>query len=263
MTNNFQLPPNYNEEAILSRLDRVLDPELDESVLKLGFIEAIEANNDHLTVLTHLPTYWCAPNFAYLMAEDIRRELLEVEGVRQVTVRIKDHAAAAAIEAGVNNGQSFDEAFADEGGGDLGELRGLFLRKGYIKRQEALLRRLKEAGLSYTDICALRIRDVRRKDNGWVVQSGGGPEIWIEPDTLVRDYLDRRAEIGLDCASGAPLFVNLAGQPLSAARLEQYLVYARTVRVSLEANGSLCSALLVERKRFSEMNLSVKDLQRV
>jgi metal-sulfur cluster biosynthetic enzyme len=249
MTATIQLPLHYNAQSILDRLDKVLDPELDESVLKLGFIEAIEANDGELTVMAHLPTFWCAPNFAYLMAQDIRRELLAVEGVRQVTVRLKDQVASAAIEAGVNSGQSFSEAFAGEAAGDLGELRGLFLRKGYIKRQEALLRRLKEAGLSFADICALRIQDVHCRDGDAWVQPEGGPALHLDPDLPLPAYLDRRAEIGLDCAPSAPLFLDLAGQPLTAARLEQYLVYARTVRVSLEANGSLCSALLVERKR--------------
>ena len=143
-------------------------------MLKLGFIEAIEAKNGHLTVMTHLPTFWCAPNFAYLMAEDIRRELLTVEGVQHVTVRVKDHAASAAIEAGVNSGKSFAEAFADEASGDLGDLRGLFLRKGYIKRQEALLRRLKQAGLSFAEICALHLRDrAGRMEVIWCRLKGG------------------------------------------------------------------------------------------
>jgi hypothetical protein len=186
------------------------------------------------------------------MAEDIRRELLTVEGVQQVTVRLKDHAASVAIEAGVNSGKSFSEAFADEAGGDLGELRGLFLRKGYIKRQEAVLRRLKNANLSFEKICALRIRDVRRQEGSYLVQVEEGPAICLEPETLVQDYLDRRAEIGLDCSPTTPLFVDLAGQPLSAGKLEQYLIYGRTVRVSLEANGSLCSALLIERKKLSD-----------
>ena len=32
---------------------------------------------------------WCAVNFAYLMAEDVRRALLDVEGISQVTVRLR------------------------------------------------------------------------------------------------------------------------------------------------------------------------------
>ena len=32
---------------------------------------------------------WCAVNFAYLMAEDVRRALLDVEGISQVIVRLR------------------------------------------------------------------------------------------------------------------------------------------------------------------------------
>ena len=140
------IPATLDEKVILERLDRVLDPELDESVLELGFIKSIEAENDCLIVQLHLPTYWCAPNFSYLMAADVRRELLAVEGVRDVTVRLKDHFASEEIEAGVNTGKSFADAFADETSENLGQLRELFLRKGYIKRQERLLRCLRDTG---------------------------------------------------------------------------------------------------------------------
>ena len=67
-----------DREVIFKRLEKVLDPELDESILKLGFVKSIAAKSDHLTIELHLPTYWCAPNFSYMMAEDTRRELLTV-----------------------------------------------------------------------------------------------------------------------------------------------------------------------------------------
>ncbi|MBI1876784.1 MAG: DUF59 domain-containing protein [Chloroflexi bacterium] len=242
------LSPLHNKEAILQRLDRVLDPELDQSVLELGFIEAIEAENGHLIVETQLPTSWCSPNFAYMMAEDIRRELLSVDSVQEVTVRVRDNVVSAAIEAGVNSGKTFSEAFAGEAFENLGELRGLFLRKGYVKRQEVLLRRLREAGLSFQAICALRIKDVSYKAGVCFLPGQAGQVVGIEPDTIVRNYLDRRAEIGLDFRPDAALFVDLRGEPVTAEQLEKYLVYARTVRLSLEANGSLCSALLEAKK---------------
>ena len=108
------LPDTLDREVIFKRLEKVLDPELDESILKLGFVKSIEAESDHLTIELHLPTYWCAPNFSYMMAEDTRRELLTVGGLHDVTVRLKDHFAAKTIEAGVNTGKSFSEAFSDE-----------------------------------------------------------------------------------------------------------------------------------------------------
>ena len=75
-----------------------------------------------------------------------------------------------------------------------------------------------------------------------------GQVVAVEPDTIVRDYLDRRAQIGLDFRPDAALFVDLRAEPVTAEQLEKYLIYARTVRLSLEANGSLCSALLEAKK---------------
>ena len=137
------LPDTLDREVIFKQLEKVLDPELDESILKLGFVKSIEVESDHLTIELHLPTYWCAPNFSYMMAEDTRRELLTVEGIHDVTVRLKDHFAARTIEASVNAGKSFSEAFPDEASENLCQLSDLFLRKGYIRRQERLLRNLK------------------------------------------------------------------------------------------------------------------------
>ena len=85
------LPNNFDRRAVLERLDRVLDPELDKSILKLGFVESLRVQESCLTVVLYLPTYFCSPGFAYLMANDVRRELLSVEGVQEVTVRLRDH----------------------------------------------------------------------------------------------------------------------------------------------------------------------------
>lgn len=250
------LSPTHSKEAILKQLDRVLDPELDQSVLKLGFIKSIEAKNGHLTVETQLPTSWCSPNFAYMMAEDLRRELLSVDSIQEVTVRVQDNVVSAAIEAGVNSGKTFDEAFAGEAFEGLGDLKGLFLRKGYVKRQEALLRRLRDADLPFEAICALRIQDVSYQDGVALLTSQDGSVMRIEPDTIVRDYLERRAQIDLDFRPESALFVDLSGKAVSAEGLQKYLIYARTVRLSLEANGSLCSALL-DAKKASKQPISL------
>ena len=242
------LSPKHDKDVILKRLDRVFDPELDQSVIKLGFIGSIEAENGHLTVETQLPTAWCSPNFAYMMAEDIRQALLSIESVDGVTVRMQDNVVSEAIEAGVNSGKTFDQAFEGEAFEGLGDLRGLFLRKGYVKRQEALLRRLRDANIPFEVICALRVKDVSYADEASLLSLSDGQVFRLEPDTITRDYLERRAQIGLDFRPEAALFVDLKAEPVSAEQLEKYLVYARTVRVSLEANGALCSALLEARK---------------
>jgi metal-sulfur cluster biosynthetic enzyme len=81
-----EFPPGYDGSAVLARLSQVRDPELDESILDLGFVHSLHLHSGHATIALRLPTSWCAVNFAYLMAEDVRWALLAVEGIGQVTV---------------------------------------------------------------------------------------------------------------------------------------------------------------------------------
>jgi hypothetical protein len=173
-------------------------------------------------------------NFAYIMAEDVRQALLAMDGIRHVTVRLGDHCAAAEIEAAVNNGRPFSAAFPGTGGADLSSLRINFLRKGFLVRQERLLRELRAAGCSPAAICSLRIGDMSVRDGVAVA--------------ALHRYLERRAELGLDCRLTAPLIVDPDGESVSEERLESYYQNARTVRVSLEANGSFCRAVLAGRR---------------
>jgi hypothetical protein len=119
-----------------------------------------------------------------------------------------------------------------------------FLHKGFTSRQERLLRDLKAAGFLAEGICALHVGDVVVQGDACVVQRAGHAPIEVgAAETLCR-YLARRAELGLDCAATAPLMIDLHGQALTAERLEAYYQAARTVRVSLEANGLFCRTLL-------------------
>src|SRR6202023_196528 len=129
-----EFPAGYDGSVLVERLTRVLDPELDESILDLGFVRSLRLRSGHAEVALRLPTSWCAVNFAYLMAEDVRRALLTVEEIDRVTVSLGDHCAAAEIEAAVNDGLSFAEAFPGEAPGSLEALRRTFLRKGFLAR---------------------------------------------------------------------------------------------------------------------------------
>ena len=242
---SFDVP---DRTLMLERLQRVLDPELDESVLHLGFIESLHVYEGHATVAIHMPTSWCAANFVYMMAEDIRDALLAVESIHAVTIRVGDHFAAPAIETGVNAGTPFAEAFAAEGGGDLAMLRETFLRKGFTSRQEPLLRGLKDAGLTAADIYALRIGDLSFVGDACLVRCAGRQPVEVGPADTARRYLQRRAELGLDGSPTGSLITDLQDQPLIVERLEEHVTRARPVRLSLEANGALCRAVLAARQ---------------
>jgi len=239
-----EFPAGYDGSAILQRLAQVLDPELDESILDLGFVRALQLRSGHASIALRLPTSWCAVNFAYLMAEDVRCALLTVEGIRQVTVRLGDHCAAEEIEAAVNDGRPFAEAFLGEGAGSLAALRLTFLRKGFLSRQERLLRELRNAGCSTAAICALRLDGVWVQDDAIVIRQPGRAQVESGSAATLQRYVERRAELGLDCSPAAPLIVDLEGKPFSEERLQAHYEAIRTVRVALEANGSFCRALL-------------------
>ena len=60
-------------EQVNACLATVMDPELDESVTELGFITEVELSGEgEVRIGFRLPTYWCAANFAFLMADDMR-----------------------------------------------------------------------------------------------------------------------------------------------------------------------------------------------
>jgi metal-sulfur cluster biosynthetic enzyme len=222
---------DQDSTIILARLATVLDPELDQSIAELGFVQALRVRDSHAHVMLELPTSWCGMNFAFIMAEDVRKVLLGVEGIERVTVRLGDHCAAEEIEAAVNEGQPFSAAFPGQGWAGLGSLRIAFLRKGFAVRQERLLHELRESARRAEEISALRVSD--------------GPH--MASAEVVHRYLERRAELGLDCSPTAPLIVDQSGAAIPADRLEAYYRQIRTVRVSLEANGSFCRAVLAKR----------------
>jgi metal-sulfur cluster biosynthetic enzyme len=218
-----------DERHVLSALSAVRDPELDEPITDLGFVKAVQIDGDSVTVTLWLPTYWCAPNFAYLMAADAKAAVGALEGVGTVRVTLFDHHASEEINEGLAHARDFDETFAgDAAGTGLADLRSLFDRKSFLSRQERLHRSLVETGMSSQQAARLRIGDL--------------------PDTPeARRYLERRAWMGIDTSEEAPFLVTPDGKTIPEDEIDRHLRFARTVSVSIEGNASLCRGLLATR----------------
>jgi metal-sulfur cluster biosynthetic enzyme len=213
----------------MEALDAVMDPELDQSLVALGFVSAEVLEGGHVRIELRLPTYWCAPNFAYLMAGDAREAVAAVPGVREVELHLRDHFAEGEVTAGVGEGRTFDEAFAElADGGGLEDLRRLFWAKSFTMRQERLLRALLARGATEADLAEMRLGQV--------------------PDSEeLRLYLQRRRRLGVRTDAGAPLAVMPGGRAIPADELAGYLRRARSTRVGMEFNSSLCRGLLETR----------------
>lgn len=228
---------------ILARLDGVTDPELDEPLTDLGFIEDVTIDSDgSVAIGFRLPTYWCAANFAFLMADDMRRAVSSLPWVRAVRPELRDHMYAEEVNRGVAEGRDFGDAFgalaSDE---PLDELRAKFWRKSFERRQEAVLVALRESGFEPEAIVALTV--------------GALEALAIQTDEWSRAtarYLARRRELGDGGASQAPAFVTGDGAALRADALATHLTALRSVRLNMEFNGALCRGLLAARYQESE-----------
>ena len=80
-----------DRNEVLGALSGVRDPELDEPITDLDFVSSLEIEGDDVRVRLRLPTYFCAPNFAYLMVADAQSAALSVRGVERATIFLDDH----------------------------------------------------------------------------------------------------------------------------------------------------------------------------
>ena len=117
---------------VFEALGTVYDPELDEPITTLGFVGSCVVDGDEVEVRLRLPTPQCAPNFAFLMAADAAAAVGSVAGVASVNVHLEDHYTGREINAAVNRGQGFSEAFPGETAGDLRALRGCSSAKRWL-----------------------------------------------------------------------------------------------------------------------------------
>jgi hypothetical protein len=218
----------------------VRDPELDEPITSLGFVASctVSAAGD-AEVRLRLPTYFCAPNFAFLMVADAYDAVSALDGVRAVEVILEDHFASDAINGGVAARAGFARSFDGEAVGELHELRADFLRKAVMAGTDQVCRPLVAAGAEPPALAELTL--------------GQAP-----PSRALDRLRERRAELGLPAGDDSPLLIDPAtGAPVGAAALPLHLRRARTTRVSIEANSGLCRGML--RHRYTTSGLGEED----
>ena len=218
-----------DHDKVLDALSGVRDPELDEPLTDLGFVSGLMIEGDAVRVRLRLPTYFCAPNFAYLMVADAKEAVLSAPGVHTASVVLEDHYASEELNTTLEGGGGFDKAFPGETEGpNLGELRATFRRKSFVSRQERLCRALLAQGSSPEELAAMTLGDV-------------------SPSDEFGKYLERRSELSLDVSPEAPFLVDPDGRRVPQEAVVQHLRFAKTVRVSIEGNAGLCRGLLGTR----------------
>jgi metal-sulfur cluster biosynthetic enzyme len=216
--------------AVLAALGTVRDPELDQPVTTLGFVSSCTLSPDGVAhVRLRLPTYFCAPNFAFLMVADAHDAVTAVDGVSRADVVLEDHFASDAINAGVAARAGFVASFDGFAEAELDGLRADFVRKAVMAGSDRVCRPLLTAGRTPDELAVLTLGDV--------------------PASPDRERLrERRAELGLPAGLGDPLLVDpTTGEAVGVQALPLHLRRARLTSVGAEANSSMCRGMLRER----------------
>lgn len=208
-------------DAVWEALAEVMDPELDEPITTLGFVRSVAVDGDVLTVHLRLPTAFCSPNFAYLMASDAKDVLRGLAS--HVRVVLDDHHDSDVINRGIAADAGFVGTYGEEASRELEELRLTFQRKAHAAAMERAVR----------EVPMDRLRSLTLQD--------------LPAGTAAEALRRRRSALGFDIAPDALVLVDDNGVPLPPGQLPLRLRFARSVGISIEGNAHFCRGLLRTR----------------
>ncbi len=216
--------------AVTVALGTVIDPELDEPITDLGFVRSVEVDGGNVVVHLRLPTSFCSPNFAYLMASDAKDAIGQLAWVRRTVVQLDDHHDSDLINAGLAADAGYVGTFGHEADSDLDELRMTFRRKAHTAAMERCLTSLMKADATLTeqDLCSLTVAD-------------------LPSDAFATALRNRRVAIGLSDDPGSLVFVDDQGHGYPREDAALRLRRARSTRISVDGNAHFCRGLLVTR----------------
>jgi metal-sulfur cluster biosynthetic enzyme len=220
------------EKQVYEKLEKVYDPELDQPLTELGFIDRTVIKGAQVEVIFRLPTYWCSPNFAYIMAEDIQKFVFELDWVSEVKVTLLDHCASEEINQGASEGKRFSESFNGLSDGDLDELRRTFLIKAFYARQEKLIKYLLRTGMNKEEIISLSLQSLLELD------------LSLEGQLLREKYLEKRDSLK---HSNKFAMTTPEDEALTLQGFEKYVQGAKFTRMNMEFNTHYCRGLLEAR----------------
>ncbi|GAW48694.1 MULTISPECIES: iron-sulfur cluster assembly protein [unclassified Nocardioides] len=206
----------------------VIDPELDEPITDLGFVRSVAVSGSDVEVHLRLPTSFCAPNFAYLMASDAKDVLVALPWSGRVVVELDDHHDSDIINRGLAADAGYRGTFRHEAEEDLDELRLTFQRKAHTAAIERCLTALLRADpeLDVAAVGSVRLGDLPADEHA---------------EALRR----RRTTLGLPDSADALVLVDHEGR--APDDVPMALRRARSTRISIDGNAHFCRGLLGTR----------------
>ena len=82
---------------IFDDLSKIVDPEINTSIVELELIDEVDINNSNVKVDLHLTSPFCPAVFGFKICQDVHDYLLRVDGVDDVKVNVSNHFMAEQI----------------------------------------------------------------------------------------------------------------------------------------------------------------------
>lgn len=235
-------PGGPDRAEVRDRLDHVRDPELDRSIVDLQYIDDISIEGAHVEVRLRLPTAWCSPAFAWLMATDARDAVRALPSVDAVTVALIDHMHSREINHGVNAGLSFEEAFEDAED-DVSVVREKLDHKARMRRQYDAMTALLGAGLTRDQVATLRLTDITIDDeDGRAFIQLPTLVIALDAAPLV-EFVEKARATGVVSGPDDRLFTTPEGAPFPPSEFDAVRREARLAKRNMDGQAAICGGL--------------------
>ncbi|UIP00697.1 iron-sulfur cluster assembly protein [Halobaculum sp. CBA1158] len=250
--------------AVRDRLDGVTDPELDTSIVELDYVDTIRIDavdtdadaptgadadsgnaSDDVFVGFTLPTAWCSPAFAWMMAGDAREAVESLPTVARAEIELRDHMHEQEITRGINEGLPFEEAFPDADGG-VESVRLELDRKARTARQHDATGALLDAGLTRDQVAGLT-----RDDLDFADAPADRVRVWVRDGTVaveadaapVEHYLEKAEATGVLDDEHSELFRTPEAEPFDGDDVDLVRKRTRLAGVNMGGQGTVCDAL--------------------
>ncbi len=93
-------------KEIQKQISKIVDPEVGIPIVEMNLIDKLDIREGVVDVQYHATTQYCPPIFALKISQDIKTNLMNVKGVRDVHVLVTGHYFAEAINRQVNKPSS-------------------------------------------------------------------------------------------------------------------------------------------------------------
>ncbi|WP_049998777.1 iron-sulfur cluster assembly protein [Halococcus sediminicola] len=237
-------------DDVRARLESVDDPELDESIVDLEYIHDLTIDGSKVSVTLVLPTAWCSPAFAWMMATGARDELEALSEVDTATITLEDHMHATEINRGVNERLDFEMVF-EEAEDDIEAVRRTLAEKARMSRQYHAIDTLLDAGLDAEQIVNLTHEAIDLPDG-----MEGEASVYLADDSFavsvsadpLADYLKKATEVGIVEGPTDRVFATVEEDPIVADELDREQRRARLTGATVSGQGAICEGLNKARK---------------